>query len=430
VRRELDRTIVRLAVPALGALAIEPLYVVVDTIIVGRLGTTELAGLAIAAQILTVLAGMVNFLAYATTQRLAHQRGAGRPDLAAVVGVQSLWLAAAIGLPLAVLLGVGAESAASALGATGDVLDVATLYLRISAVGIPALLTAIAAHGILRGERDMMTPLRVVLMAAAANVVIEVVMVFGLGWGVAGSAWSTVIVQWGAATVYLALLRPRLVAAPTRAPIPAELRAMLTAGALLVVRVLALLAAFTLATATAARTDDATLAAHQIVMTMFLLLALVLDALAVPAQTLVAEAVGANDRPLVGEVGRRVLALSTMCGVVIGLALLALAPLIPHVFSSDSAVVSRATTGLVFLAVALVPGALTFGLDGILIGEGRYRVISVVMAGALVVFVVALVPTWRRPDWGIGGIWLALTIWMLARAVGMWMAWRRPARPA
>lgn len=428
--RELDRTIIRLAVPALGSLAIEPAYVIADTIIVGRLGTTELAGLAVAAQIITVLVAVTNFLAYATTQRLAHRRGAGLPEEAAAVGVQALWLSGIIGLPSALLLGVGARPLARALGASGDVLGVATEYLQIRAVGIPMVLVALVAHGVLRGERDMVTPFRVVLVAAVANVVIELVMVFGFGWGIAGAAWSTVLVQWGAGVVYLAVLRPRLANARSWAPIPDEMRAMLRAGALLVVRVVVLVAAFTLATATAARTDDATLAAHQIVNTTFLFLALALDALAIPAQTLVAEAVGAGRPDDARTIGRRVLALSLRCGVALGAVLLVLAPVAPRIFSGDPDVVSRATAGFAILAVLLLPGAVTFGLDGVLIGQGRYQVISVVMAIALVAFVVALVPTWLEPSWGIAGIWAALTVWMTARGAGMWVAWRREPRLA
>jgi putative MATE family efflux protein len=422
--RSLDRTIVRLAVPALGALAIEPAYVLVDTAIVGHLGTTPLAGLAIAAQVLTIATSLVNFLAYGTTQRFARQRGAGRPDLAALVGVQALWLCATIGVPFATLIAVAARPFSAALGADGEVLEVATTYLRISALGLPFVLVALVGHGVLRGERNMTTPLRVVAWSAGTNVVLEVVAVYWLDLGVAGSAWSTVVVQWAAAGVYLALLRPRLVGAPTRRPVPHELRAMLAIGGLLVARVGALLVAFTVATAVAARVDDPTLAAHQVVNAAFLLCALALDALAIPAQTLVAEAVGSRDGALAAHVGHRVLVLSARAGAGLAAVVALSAPLVARIFSGDPEVISRTVAGLVVLAVMVLPGSVTFGLDGVLIGAGRYRAIALVMVAATGVFLVAIAPTVANPSLGIVGVWAALTVWMAARAAGMGLAWR------
>ena len=311
----MDRTILRLAVPALGTLAIEPLYVVTDTAIVGHLGTTALGGLAIAGQVLILVIGCCNFLAYGTTQRLAHHRGAGRHGEAALVGVQALWLSVLIGVPLAIATAAFAEPVARALGGEGPTLDAAVTYLRISAVALPCVLVALVGHGVLRATRDLRVILRIVAVASVGNLLLEIVAVYVLDMGIAGSAWSTVVVQVVAAIAYLRALRPVIAASPTWTIVPAEIVAMLRVGGLLLLRVGALLTTFTVATAVAARVDAATLGAHQIVVTTFFLVALVLDALAIPAQSLVAEALGANDIALARLVGSRVLALSLRFGV-------------------------------------------------------------------------------------------------------------------
>lgn len=424
-RDPVDRTIWTLAVPALGSLAIEPLYATADTIIVGRLGTTELAGLAVAAQILILLAALANFLAYATTQRVAHHRGAGRHEAAATTAGQALWLSVLIGLLLAALIGLYGPAAVRGLGAEGHVAEVADLYLGIRALGLPAVLLALAAHGILRGVRDLVTPLRIVAAAAVLNVIIELFMVFGLGWGVAGAAWSTVIVQFLAAAVYLQVVRPHLRGA-RRGMDYREIATLLGAGSWLVVRVSALLAALTVATAAAARLGEAPLAAHQILSTVFMVAALSLDALAIPAQTLIAEATGAGDPVAARHIGRRVLRAAGLAGLATAAIVALLAPVVPLMFSADNDVRSQATSALLVLAVLLLPGSYAFALDGILIGSGRYRALGMAMIGSLIVFLVAVVPIMSAGVTvaaGLAGVWLALTVWMVARAAMTWWIW-------
>jgi putative MATE family efflux protein len=426
-----DRTIWALAVPALGSLAIEPLYATADTIIVGRLGTTELAGLAVAAQILILLAALANFLAYATTQRVAHHRGADRHAAAATTAAQALWLSLLIGGVLTVMiLGFG-PTAARALGAEGAVAEIAETYLGIRALGMPAVLLALAAHGILRGVRDLVTPLRIVAVAALANVVIEVVMVFGFGWGVAGAAWSTVLVQWLAALVYLQVVRPHLRDGQRRWDL-SEIAVLLGAGGWLVVRVSALLAALTVATGAAARLGEASLAAHQILSTVFMVAALSLDALAIPAQTLIAEATGAGDPARARHIGRRILRAAGIAGIAMAVIVALLAPFAPILFSADSDVRSQATRALFVLAVVLLPGSYAFALDGIVIGSGRYRALGMAMIGSLIIFLIALVPIMgaaTTATFGLAGVWAALAVWMLARAALTWWMWISATEP-
>jgi putative MATE family efflux protein len=339
------------------------------------------------------------------------------------VGVQALWVALVIGIIATVGLMLTARPLAVGLGARDETADVAETYLRIRSLGMVTVLVALAAHGILRGVRDMVTPLRIVAASAIGNVIIEIVMVFGFDWGVAGAAWSTVIAQWAAVIAYLAAIRPHVAGTPRR-PDASEMRALLGAGGWLVVRVAALIAALTLGTAFAARSGDATLAAHQIASTLFMVTALGLDALAIPAQTLVAEQLGSGSTSGAHHVAGRVLRSAMRAGVVLGVVVMALAPLAPWMFSSDGDVRAQATRGVLALGVLLIPGAVAFALDGILIGAGRYRELSVDMVQALAVFAIASVPVILRPSLGLVGVWGALTIWMVARAWLTHRTWR------
>ncbi|HUS41641.1 MAG TPA: MATE family efflux transporter [Ilumatobacteraceae bacterium] len=414
--RSVDQRILALAIPALGTLAAEPLYRLVDTAIVGRLGTDQLAGLAVAVTLLALVVAGSNFLAYGTTQRVANRLGAGQPSEAADVGVQALWIAGFVSVVAVPVLVLGARTLASAIGADGDVLDFAVEYLQIAAVGVPFVLIALAAQGMQRGASDYRTPLVILVCSNIANLLIELVLVFGFDLGIAGAAWSTTIAQAGAGVAFLVVVRRHLAPARHRWPDGAEMAPLLTAGSHLLLRVGSMLAVFTGATAIAARVDDATLAAHQIAMTMFLFLALVLDALAIPAQTLVAEELG-HDGSGAAEVARRVVRLSVIAAAVIALLMAATSTLLPHAFSDDPAVVSRATSALLFLAVLLLPGAIAFADDGVLIGLGDYRFLG----RAAFCYLLAVAPiaavVLATPSLGIAGIWGGLVVWMTLRAV-------------
>lgn len=413
----IDRRILGLAVPALGSLAVEPVYILVDTAIVGQLGTDQLAGLAIAATVLSFVFAGANFLTYGTTERVARRLGAGDEAAAANVGVQAMWLSLMFGLPAAPLLFLGARPISRAFGATGEVLEHAETYLSLSAIGVPFFLITLAAQGVMRGASDYTTPLWVLLGANVANLVIELVFVFVLDMGVAGSALSTVIAQIGAGLVFMAILRPQLARATVRRPSLDGMQPLMSAGKYLLLRVGSMLAVFGGSTAIAARIDKSTLAAHQIANSMFIFLALVLDALAVPAQTIVAEELGKDDVPTAAHVAKRAARLSLWTGIGLAVVLAALAPVLPHLFSNDGAVIERATGALWWLSVALVPGAVAFAHDGILIGAGDYRFLGLAAFGYLIAVVPIAVAVLATPSLGIAGIWMGLVVWMTLRAI-------------
>jgi putative MATE family efflux protein len=418
---ELDRRVIALALPALGTLAAEPLYRLVDTAVVGRLGTDQLGGLAIAVSVLSLVIASSNFITYGTTERVARRLGANQQAEAANVGFQAVWLAAIVGVAAVPALVFAARPLASALGADGEVLDFAVQYLRIAALSVPFVVVSLAAQGVQRGASDFRTPLIILVCSNAVNVVVELVLVFRFDMGVAGAAWSTVVAQAGAGVAFVVVIQRRLQPATQRRPNWSEMSPLLTAGRHLLLRVASILAVFTGATAIAARIDAPTLAAHQIVVTMFLFLALTLDALAVPAQTLVAEELGRVEQGTAGAdalaLARRVVRLSVLFATALAVLIAAGSPLLARAFSTDGAVISRATSGLIILAVLLLPGAVAFAYDGILIGAADYQFIGRASFAYLLAVLPIAVVVAMSPSLGIIGIWLGLLVWMTLRAV-------------
>jgi putative MATE family efflux protein len=409
MRHALDREVFALALPALGALAAEPLYVLVDTAIVGHLGTTQLAALAIAATVLSTAFTIFNFLTYGTTAQVARLHGAGRDAEAAALGSQALWLALAIGVFLLTGIVALAPGAVSLMGGGGEVADGAVLYLRIAALAAPFFMLATAGQGFLRGMGDLRTPLVILVIAHTVNVVLELLFVYGFGWGLAGSAWGTVIAQVGMGLAFVQVQRR----AGFEPPLLEKMKPLMRIGTEIAVRTTALLGSFLVASAVLARASSASLAAHQIAFQLFVFLALVLDALAIAAQVLVGRLLGAGDAARARAAATRVILWSMVVGAGFGVALIALTNVLPHAFTDDALVVERAHQ-IWWLFAALMPiNGLVFALDGILIGAGDTRFLMWGMLSAAAVYIpVALLAL--HQDWGIVGVW-----WGLAGLIGV-----------
>jgi putative MATE family efflux protein len=415
-----DREIVRLAVPALGALAAEPLYLLADTAIVGHLGTRPLAGLAVAGSVLTAAFTVFNFLAYSTTAAVARHVGAGNRRDAAETGVDGCWLAVGLGLMLTVLGLTLAPAITNVMGASANVAPYAVTYLRISILGAPALLLALAGTGYLRGMQDTRTTLIIAVVANAANLLIELLFVYGLDLGIAGSAWGTVIAQYGAAFAYLAIVgrTVRAEGASVR-PHAAGIRANATVGSRLVVRTASLIVALLTATAIASRISDDAVAAHQICMQVFLFLALSLDALAIAGQAMVGRFLGAASVHDARAVGRRLLELGVVVGVLFGVAVVVLRPWLAGIFTGDPGV-RHLTLQVLWIVAALQPvAAMVFVLDGVLIGAGDAGYLALAMLVATVGVYLPAALLVAVLDGGLLWLWGALSLWMLARFVGM-----------
>lgn len=421
LRNDLERRIVRLAIPALGTLAVEPMYVLVDTAIVGRLGTPQLAGLAIASTVLLTVVSLTAALQYGLTPDVAFQHGRGDAAEARRVATNGLQLAALIGIPMGTLLAVGARPLCWLIGGRGDVLENATTYLRISAVGLPFVLIAYVGHGVMRGVNQLRKPLVLVFVANLVNLVLEIVAVYVLDLGIAGSAWSTVVAQVGAAIAFAMIMRPHLT---SLRPTLARMRPVLASGRHFAVRSLAMYAVWNTATFVAARIDTPTLAAHQVLTQLFIFLALVLDALAIPAQSLVAGALGGGQIDEATRVGHISARLSLWGAGLLATGLVLLSPIAPQVFTTDAAVQSRLTAGLLILAVMQFPGALAFAYDGALIGAKDERWLGHRAVLNLIGYAPLAIATLFVPALGLAGLWGAQMSWMVLRAVVNTRRWR------
>jgi putative MATE family efflux protein len=426
----MDRRILALAVPALGALIVEPLYNVTDTAIVGHLGRSPLGGLALATTVLNLLGWTFAFVQMATTSQVAYRRGRNDPHAVTRAVVAAYVVAVALGLLVAVLVAIVGPDLTRLLGGHGAVQRNATTYLRISAVGMPFLLLTLAGTGHAQGHEDTRTPLLIVLVANMLNVGLEVLLVYGAHLGVAGSAWGTVVAQFLAAVLFVTTSRQRIMTELIR-PTRQDYAVLLGNGVALVIRTVALGAALAASTAIAAQLGPATLGGHQIALQVWLLLALTLDALAVPAQVYVGTALGRGDVEDAVAIGRRCLRLGLLASAVVGLATMAASPALPYVFTGDAGVRSQATIALL-LCGALQPfAAVAFVLDGLLLGAGDYGILRRSMLLALIAYVPFAAATVAHHGLGITGIWLAITCWLAARCLLLGLHWqsRRWAGP-
>lgn len=419
-RRRHDREIVALAVPAFGALVAEPLFVLADSAIVGHLGTAQLAGLGVASALLMTAVGVFVFLAYATTAAVARRVGAG--DLRAAIrqGMDGIWLALLIGVAVIAVALPTAPSLMEWFGASGSAAPYATTYLRISVLGIPAMLVVLAATGILRGLQDTRTPLYVAVGGFVANAALNIVLVYGVGLGIAGSAWGTVIAQCGMAAVYLhVVLRGARKHGASLRPDAAGIRACAQAGTPLLVRTLSLRAILLIATAVAARLGDADMAAHQIILSLWSLLAFALDAIAIAGQAIIGRHLGADDVHGAREACRRMLRWGLVTGVVLGLLVIAARPLLLPLFSGDPGVQDAALPALVMVAVSQPICGIVFVLDGVLMGAGDGPHLAWAMLLTLAVFAPAalLVPVLGG---GLTALWGAMTLMMAVRMLTLW----------
>ncbi|GAA1049088.1 MATE family efflux transporter [Arthrobacter russicus] len=434
-RRGSNAQILRLAVPAFGALIAEPLFLIADSAIVGHLGVNQLAGVGLAATLLQTAVGLLVFLAYSTTPAVARLIGAGRHRDAIAVGRDGMWLALVLGLALAVVGIFSIEPLLTAMGAQGQVLAEAGSYLRFSLPGIPAMLLVLAATGVLRGLQDTRTPLYVAAAGFALNAGLNWLLVYPVGWGVAGSAIGTSIVQWLMAAVYLVIVvraarREKLSLAP-------QWKAVLnltSVGGWLLLRTLSLRIAILATVLLATSQGPANLAAHQIAMTVFNLLAFALDALAIAAQALIGKELGAGNLVAVRTLTRKMLLWGLGFGVLTGALVFLAAPWVGWIFTADRGVHAALSAALLALALGQPIAGFVFVLDGVLIGAGDARYLALVGVLCLAGYLPLLF--WVESS-GVEGpaalawLWAAFAGgYLLARAVSLGLrartdAWQR-----
>ncbi len=413
------RRIAALALPALVVLAAEPLYVLVDTAVVGHLGRVPLAAVAIGGTVMSVGAWLGTVMAYGTTGRSARFFGAGDRPAAVAEGVQASWLALVAGLGFALLMQPLADPVAAALAGNAEVAQAAAGWLRIAAFGAPGLLLAAAGNGWLRGVQDTRRPLLYVLGPNLLSAVLCPLLVYPAGLGLTGSAVANVVAQTLSGGLFLGALVAERV---SLRPAPAVLARHLTLGRDLLVRGVAFQACWLSATAVAARFGVAAVGAHQIALQLWFFCALALDAVAIAAQSLVGAALGGGDDTLARDVARRVTVAGGISGALLAVLAAIGAGVVPTWFTGDPAVHAQAAIVWPWFVALLPLAGVVYALDGVLIGAGDVRYLrDLTLAAALGGFLPAIWAAYVL-DLGLGGVWAGLGIFTVVRLVTL--LWR------
>ena len=420
----LVRSIAALSLPALGVLAAEPLYLLFDTAVVGRLGALSLAGLAIGGLVVSLVSTQLTFLSYGTTARSARFHGAGDRASAVGEGVQATWLAAGLGVLIVVAVYLFAGPMARAIAGDSAIAGAALPWLRIAIFAAPAILISLAGNGWMRGVQDTARPLRYVVVGFAVSSVLCPLLVFGwLGlprWGLAGSAVANVVGQWISGLLFC---RALLTEGISLRPDPQVLRMQVVMGRDLVVRTAAFQACFLSAAAVAARFGAAALAAHQVVLQVWSFLALVLDSLAIAAQSLVGAALGAGDPGHAKRVAWRVTVYSALAALMLAAVLALGAGVFPSVFTTDRDVLAAIGVPWWFLIAQLPFAGIVFALDGVLMGAGDAAFMRTATVLSAVLGFLPLVWMSLIFGWGLTGIWAGLSAFIGLRLIfAVWRA--------
>jgi putative MATE family efflux protein len=398
-------------------LAAEPLYVLVDTAVVGHLGRVPLAGLALGGIVISVAAWLGTVFAYGTTSRSARRYGAGQRAEAVAEGVQGSWLALGAGLAIALVAQIAATPLTS-LMAGGDeaVAHAAASWLRIAALGVPGLLLATAGNGWLRGVQDTRRPLYFVLGANALSAILCPILVYPAGLGLVGSAIANATAQTLAGALFVGALVAERV---SLRPDPTVLRRQVGMGGDLLLRGLAMQGAFVGATVVAARFGAAALAGHQIAIQLWMFCALAQDAVAIAAQALVGAELGAGRADSAKRLARRIAAVGVTTGVAFAIAIGVGAAVLPGLFTNDPAVRQQALIAWPWFAAMQPAAGLVFALDGVLLGAGDMRYLrNVTFVASLGAFLPGVLLAGAL-NAGLGGVWAALTLFILVRLVAL-----------
>ena len=406
-----------LAGSAFVVLAAEPLYLLVDTAVVGHLGAVSLAGLGVAGALMALLTVVGTFVEYGTTGRSARWFGAGRIDAAVNEGVQASWLGFGIGVVVVALGEVLAGPLTTLLaGGHGATQHAAESWFRIAVIGMPGVLLVLAGNGWMRGVQRTREPVRIVLIANALSAVASPLLVYPAGLGLTGSAMANVAAQAVGGALFLRALHR---AAGGLRPDRSIMRAQLGVGRDLILRSAAFQVAFLSAAAVAARMGTAQIAAHQIGLQLWEFTALLLDSFAIAAQSLVGAALGGEDAAGARRMAWQVARWGLVAGLVFAAMYAAGWSLLPRAFTSSDAVVAQAHVLWPWFVAMLPLAGIVFALDGVLIGAGDVAFLRTITVVAAVFAFAPINIAALHWHWGLGGVWAGLTAFIAVRFVGM-----------
>jgi putative MATE family efflux protein len=410
------RSLLALAASAFIVLAAEPLYLLVDTAVVGHLGSRPLAGLGVGAALMALLTIVGTFVEYGTTSRAARWFGAGRPDAAINEGVQASWLAVVIGCAVVAVGEAFAGPLTAVLAGSPATQHAAESWFRIAVIGLPGVLLVLAGNGWMRGVQRTREPVLIVVTANALSAIASPLLVYPAGLGLSGSAVANVAAQAVGAGLFLRALRR---SARDLRPDRAVMRSQMRVGRDLILRSAAFQVAFLTAAAVASRMGTAQIAAHQIGLQLWEFTALLLDSFAIAAQSLIGAALGGSDAAAARAMAWQVSRWGLYAGLAFGALYAAGWYAVPRLFTSSAAVQHQAHLLWPWFVGMLPAAGVVFALDGVLIGAGDVAFLRTITIVAGVGAFAPLNLAALHWGWGIGGVWAGLSAFIGVRLVGM-----------
>ncbi|MCD4550075.1 MATE family efflux transporter [Schaalia sp. lx-260] len=432
---DLTSRVLTLALPALASLIAEPLFTLIDSSMIGHLGTNELAGQAVASQILMTAVTLFIFLSYSTTSLSARALGSGDDRKAIRSGIDAIWLACGLGIITTALLIVLGPTLTGLFHTTPEVAPHALSYLYSAAPGTIGMFITMAAVGTFRGMQDTRTPMVITLIGTLLNILLNALFIYGFEWGVAGSGAGTSLAQtaMGAIMAGLVLRHAHTLNIPLSASRSGLWGAVLE-GAPLMVRGMSLRLVGLLLLWPATTLGTKAVASYQIILSIWIFACFLLDALAIAAQTMVGISVGSKNQSQLRELLHTLNLWGLWTGVLIGITIAITSPWLPYLFTSDTAMYSITTWGLIASALGMPIGGVVFLLDGVLIGAGEGRFMATASVLQLLITLPALAVVnylctqGISPEKGVAALWMVYCVFYMGSRLfcNVWRTWYSP----
>jgi putative MATE family efflux protein len=427
-----DKEIFSLAIPALISTLLDPLMGIVDTAIVGRLGTEPLAAVGMSTIVYNFSNFIWNFLLYTTTPRIAA--AVSRNDSASVsrITAAGLWVAVAIGCVMTTILWFRCPAIFVGMGATPEVLPFAVQYLRGRCIASPAIMAFYVLSGTFRGFKDTYTPLVAGIISNIFHLFLDILLVFTLGWGVTGAALATSLSHWVTILILSGMVVRKgylKLSDLVRFPSSQDVTPMLKNGFLLSTRSILAMSILMWSTKLIAGFGAASLAAHEILRQIWVFSNQAFTALDIATQSLVAFYLGSKDTKQAASVFKRTLSLTVIAGMVIMIGLLFGANALPGIFTQDGTVIALVAGVMPLVAIFMPLDAMASVMDGVLLGAQEAGWMSKTMIATSVGCGIGLgmAQGGGGVGWGLLGVWACIKWLTVGRLFGN--AWRIFASP-
>lgn len=432
------KSINKLAIPATIAGIAEPLLSITDTAVVGNIpvdGLESLAAAGIVGSFLSMLIWILGQTRSAISAIISQYLGAGKIEDVKTLPAQAIFLN--ISLSIVILLSTIfiVEDIFKLLNASGKILDYCISYYSIRVWGFPLTLFVFAVMGIFRGLQNTYWPMMIAITGAVMNVVLDFILVYGIDGVVEamyldGAAWASLISQGVMAVMALVLLLTKTnISLKLKLPVHNELGRLVVMSLNLFVRAIALNTALILAVREATALGDKYIGAHTIAINIWLFSAFFIDGYGAAGNIMGGRLLGAKNYNELWSLSKKIMLYGVLVSLVlVGLGFLFYYP-IGNLFSNETMVLEAFYAVFFIVIIGLPMNTMAFVLDGLFkgLGEMKYLRNTLLMATFL-----GFIPTLflgKYMNWGLYGIWIAFTVWMLIRGLALVWKFRRKFRP-